>query len=247
MASLIHDNGMEGELNRGTFYGYRDHKGELEGVALLGHSTLIESRSEASMAAFALTAKAERVAINLIMSEHEAALDFWRWYAGDAQPRHNFTELLFETAFPMLVQNCEWEVRTARPEEIEDVARAHAEVAFIETGSDPMLKDPEGFTQRVARRVEMGRTFVVFESGILVFKADVIAESDGIVYLEGIYVAPEYRGKGVGPKCLSKLNLMLLERADRVCLLSNERFEKAHKCFEKAGYRSTARCTTLFV
>jgi len=199
------------------------------------------------MVAFAQQAKTDRTAINLIMSEHDAALDFWKSYAGSSQPRLNYTELLFETAFPMMVQQCEHDVRLAAPEEIEQIAEAHAEVVFIESGRDPLATDREGFMQRVARRIEMGRTFVVFENGKLVFKADIVAEADGIVYLEGIYVAPESRGKGIGTRCLSKLNLMLLERAERICMLSNERFTGAHRSFEKAGYRVTGRCTTLFV
>jgi predicted GNAT family acetyltransferase len=247
MASFIQDNGMESEHNRGIFYGYRNRNGKLEGVALIGHTTLIETRSDEAMEAFAKIARNERVAINLIMSEHEAALDFWQYYAGSAKPRHNFTELMFETAFPMLVQECEWEVRHAKVDELEQIAEAHAEVAFIESGIDPMVKDREGFIKRVARRVEMGRTYVVFEGDKLVFKADVIAEANGIIYIEGIYVAEELRGHGIGSKCLSKLNLMLLERAEKICLLSNERFPQAHRSFQKAGYRTTARCTTLFV
>lgn len=247
MASFIRDNGIVSELNRGTFYGYRNQEGNLEGVALLGHSTLIEARTEDAMFAFATKAKNDRIAINLIMSEHEDALKFWQYYAGAAEPRLTCTELLFETAFPMLVRECEWEIRTARLEELEPIAEAHAEVAFIETGIDPMARDREGFLKRVARRIEMGRTFVVFEDGRLLFKADIIAEADGIIYLEGIYVAPEYRGKGIGSKCLSRLTLMLLERSDRVCMLSNVRFEHAHRSFKKAGYQVTGRCTTLFV
>jgi uncharacterized protein len=247
MASFIHDNGFESELNRGTFYGYRNATGEIEGVALIGHSTLIEARSDNAMAAFAKRAKADRTAINLVMSEHDAALVFWRYYAGEAKPRLQFTELLFETGFPMLVQDCSWDVRLAQPEELDPIAEAHAEVTFIESGKDPLATDREGFLRRVARRIEMSRTYVVFEEGRLIFKADVIAEADGIIYLEGVYVAEEFRGQGIGSKCLSKVNLMLLEKGEKVCLLSNERFTHAHKSFQKAGYRVTGRCTTLFV
>jgi predicted GNAT family acetyltransferase len=247
MASFIHDNGMESEHNRGAFHGYRNRSGELEGVALIGHSTLIEARSNEAMQAFAQVARNERTAINLIMSEHEAALDFWQYYAGSAKPRLNFTELMFETAFPMLVQECGWEVRLAKIEELDQIAEAHSEVAFIESGIDPMMKDREGFIQRVARRIEMGRTYAVFENDRLIFKADVIAEAGGIIYIEGIYVAEEFRGQGIGSKCLARLNLMLLERGEKVCLLSNERFTQAHRSFQKAGYRITGRCTTLFV
>jgi len=247
MASFIQDNGFENELNRGTFYGYRNRSGELEGVALIGHSTLIETRSGEAMQAFAQVAKNERVAINLIMSEHESALDFWQYYAGCAQPRLNFTELLFETAFPMLVQECKWDVRLARMNELEQIAEAHAEVAFIESGNDPMVKDREGFTRRAARRIDMGRTFVVFQDNRLIFKADVVAEANGIIYIEGVYVAEELRGQGIGSECLAKLNLILLERGEKICLLTNERFTQAHRSFQRAGYRITGRCTTLFV
>ena len=248
MASFIRDNGIVSDLNRGSFYGYRNNEGNLEGVALLGHSTLIEARSEDAMFAFAKKAKTDRIAINLIMSEHEDALKFWLYYAGTSKPRLSCTELLFEMGFPMLVRNrdCSWDVRNARLEEIEQIAEAHAEVAFIETGSDPLARDRDGFLRRVARRIEMGRTFVVVEDGKLLFKADIVAEADGIIYLEGVYVAPECRGEGVGSNCLSKLTLMLLERSERVCMLSNIRFEDAHRCFRKAGYNITGRCTTLF-
>ena len=141
----------------------------------------------------------------------------------------------------MLVRDCAWDVRPARPEEIEQIAEAHAEVAFIETGLDPLVSDRDGFLKRVARRIEMGRTFVVFENGKLLFKADIIAEADGIVYLEGIYVATEHRGKRIGSSCLSRLTLMLLERAEKVCMLSNIRFENAHRSFQKAGSISPPR------
>jgi GNAT superfamily N-acetyltransferase len=60
-------------------------------------------------------------------------------------------------------------------------------------------------------------------------------------------IAPEYRGKGMGSQCLSKLTLKLLESSDRVCMLSNMRFEHAHRSFQKAGYKVTGKCTTLFL
>ena len=55
------------------------------------------------------------------------------------------------------------------------------------------------------------------------------------------------RGKGIGSKCLSKLNVQLLSRVQNVCLLSNVEFKGVHKTFLKAGMRRTGECTTLFV
>jgi hypothetical protein len=248
MSSFIHDNGLENELNRGQFYGYRSRAGRLEGVALIGHTTIVEARTTDALRAFARAARNPVQPIHLIMSAGDAAEQFWQYYAGGLrQPRLTCTELLFEQSFPALVRDCAWDVRPARAEELLPVAEAHAEVAFLESGVDPMQKDRESYLKRCLRRIEMGRTFVVFADGKLVFKTDIVAETDDVIYLEGIYVAPEYRGQGVGPACLAQVSRRLLERAGYICLLSNVEFTTAHRSFLKAGFKNTDRCTSLFV
>jgi GNAT superfamily N-acetyltransferase len=248
MTSFINDNGLVSELNRGDFYGYWDRYGVLQGVALIGHSTLVEARTDDALQALALAARSPRVPIHLIMSSGTAADRFWNYLCGyQNEPRLSCTELLFEVGFPYLVQNCEFELRPARAEELEQIAIAQAEVSEIECGINPMLKDRDGFLKRVMRRIEQGRIFVVFDGGKLVFKADIIAETDKVAYLEGVYVAPDHRGQGIAPKCLSKLCLDLLGRVENVCLLSNVEFKSAHRSFARAGMRKTDACTTLFV
>ena len=248
MSSFINDNGMESDLNRGKFYGYRGTDGSLEGVALIGHSILVEARTESALTAFAITARSAETPIHLIMSSGNAAQTFWNRYSnGLTEPRLTCTELLFELNFPFQVQKCEWNVRLAKPEELIQVAEAQAEVAEIECGVNPMTKDREGFLKRVMRRIEQGRIFVVFDGDKLVFKADIIAETDNVIYLEGIYTGHEYRGQGIGSKCLAALSLELVSRVEKICMLSNVDFSHAHKSFAKAGYKHSDQCTTLFV
>lgn len=248
MSSFIQDNGLESADNRGKFYGYRNTKGMLEGVALIGHTTLIESRSTDSLQAFALIARGSETPIHVMMSSGNTTETFWKYFAGDAsQLRLVCEEMLFELNFPFLVQECKWNVRLAKAEELVQIAEAHAEVAFSESGVDPLVKDREGFLKHTLKRIEKERTFVVFENGKLLFKADIVAESADVYYLEGIYVAPEMRGKGIGASCLAKLSLELLNRKQHICLLTNVDFKSAHRSFEKAGYKNTGNCTTIFV
>jgi len=248
MTSFVRDNGLESADNRGKFYGYRGTDGMLEGVALIGHTTLIESRSTDSLHAFAIIARQSETPIHIMMSDGKTIETFWQYFTGDnRQPRLTVTELLFELNFPFLVQECKWNVRLAKADELEQIAEAHAEVAFIESGVDPLIKDREGFLKRTLRRIEKERTFVVFENGKLLFKADIVAETSDVYYLEGIYVAPEMRGKGIGASCLAKLSVHLLNRKQHICLLSNVEFTNAHRSFEKAGYKNTDCCTTIFV
>jgi uncharacterized protein len=158
----------------------------------------------------------------------------------------SFTELLFELSFPVFVQKCEWTIRTARMEELEQVAEAQAEVAFIESGVNPLETNRDPFLKRVARRIEQDRIFVVVQDGKLIFKADIIAETADAIYLEGVYVAEEYRGRGLGSSCLGSLSRSLLTRVSHISLLSNAALHGAHKSFAKAGFKNTDQCTTLF-
>ncbi|MBP6003761.1 MAG: GNAT family N-acetyltransferase [Pyrinomonadaceae bacterium] len=248
MTSFLQDNGFDQELNRGTFYGYRNAEGRLEGVALIGHSTLFEARTETAIEAFAFVARTSEIPLHLVMSSGDAADRFWSSYRGGASsPRLRCEEVLFQAAFPYSVQKCEKSVEPASVEYLIQIAEAQAEVAFAESGVDPMVRDRKGFLKRVKRRIDQGRVFAVVENGKLVFKADIIAETSDVIYLEGIYVAPEYRGNGIGARCLSALVLQLLSRSEHICLLSNVDFADAHKSFVKAGFRAADKCVSLFV
>lgn len=248
MTSFINDNGLQSELNRGKFYGCRDGAGRLEGVALIGHSTLIEARSESALIAFAQQAKTSETPIHLIMSHGTAADSFWDYYSdGLSEPRLRCVERLFEVRFPFMVRKVGSTVRLATTDELIPVAEAQAAVALMECGIDPMHRDREGFLKRVLRRIEQGRVFVVFDGDELVFKVDVIAETGETAYLEGVFVAEQHRGKGTGSDCLASVTLGLLDRVRNVCLLSNVEFETAHKTFARAGFRASDECTTLFV
>src|SRR5438270_12187554 len=79
MAGLIRDNGVESEHNRGTFYACRNEQGRLEGVALVGHATLVEARTRRAYREFALAAQCS-VRKHLIMGESDAVEELWNHY-----------------------------------------------------------------------------------------------------------------------------------------------------------------------
>src|SRR5258705_4253186 len=56
MAGLIRDNGLLSPQNRGSFYGSRNRMGQLEGVALIGHATMVETHTENSLVPLARVA-----------------------------------------------------------------------------------------------------------------------------------------------------------------------------------------------
>lgn len=247
MTSFILDNGLESNDNRGKFYGYRNAQGTLEGVALIGHTTLVEAHSETAVAEFARVARESETPIHFMMSDGSTIENFWEYFVDDSrQPRRVCTENLFEISHSARPHQTT-DLRIAEESELLPIAEAHAEVAFQESGVNPMERDREGFLRRTLARIEKGRTWVVFENGELLFKADIVAENSEVMYLEGIYVNPKLRGKGVAANCLSHLCSILLDKVKHICLLSNVEFKNAHRAYLKAGFTMQNTFQTIFV
>src|SRR5687767_7030199 len=80
MHGFLTDNGLSTTLNRGEYYGYRNSSGVLEGLALIGHSTLFDARSDAAIDAFARLARRSATPINMIMSSDASAERFFDVY-----------------------------------------------------------------------------------------------------------------------------------------------------------------------
>jgi uncharacterized protein len=247
MVGFIRDNGLESQLNRGAFYGCRNSEGRLEGVALIGHTTLIEVRTDRALKEFALTAQ---VCANtfMIMGEQERIEQFWNHYADEGQQiRLICRELLFELRQPVQVPECVEGLRLATREDLELVAPVHAAMAEAESGVNPLSVDPKGFLQRCARRIEKGRVWVLVENDQLIFKADVQADTPDVIYLEGIYVNPAKRGQGVGRACLAQLTQTLLQMSKSVCLLANENNQAAHAFYRLSNFKLRGYYYTTFM
>jgi uncharacterized protein len=247
MMSLIHDNGVVSPFNRGTFYGCRDLNGRLEGVALVGHATLMETISDRALAALAQVAR-ECPNTHMIMGEKERVADFWGYYSKQGRrQRLACREWLFEFSWPLEARETVAELRPATASELDLVMPVQAELAFAESGINPLQIDPQGFRERCLRRIEQGRTWVVVEHGQLVFKADVISKTPEVVYLEGIWLRDDCRRRNLGTRFMSALMRRLLEDTKSICLLVNETNEWAQGFYRKCGFHFRATYETIFL
>ena len=247
MMSMIHDNGIVSTFNRGTFFGCRDLKGQLEGVALVGHATLMETVSNRALAALAQVAR-ECPNTHMIMGEKERVADFWNHYTETGRKqRLACREWLFELTLPAEAREPIAGLRRATADELELVMPVQAELAYAESGINPMEVDPEGFRKRCLRRIEQGRTWVVVENDLLVFKADVISKTPEVIYLEGIWLREDCRNKSLGKRLMSELMRRLLENTKSVCLLVNETNEWAQGFYRKCGFNFRATYETIFL
>jgi predicted GNAT family acetyltransferase len=247
MVGFIRDNGLDNSLNRGRFYACRNAQGRIIGVALIGHATLIETQNEEAIAAFARLAQ-ECPNTHMLMGESDRVELFWSYYSESGrEPRMVCREMLYEQRWPVAVRETVKALRQATLSDLPLIMPVHAQMAYDESGVNPLEVDPVGFRLRCARRIEQGRVWVWIEDGKLIFKADVVADTSAGVYLEGIYVNQEERGKGYGLRSLSQLSRTLLARTKSICLLVNEKNWQAQAFYLSAGYKLRASYDTIFL
>ena len=247
MLGFIKANGLVSPHNRGNFYACRNERGQLEGVALIGHYILFETRTDATIEVFARLAQECTVA-HMVLGEQDKVEKFWSYYADGGQtPRLFGRELLLEQRWPVVVREPVTGLRLATLDDLDLIVPAHAQSALEESGINPLDVDPIGFRQRCARRIEQGQTWVWIENGKLLFKAEVITETPLVTYLEGVWVDPQERGKGYGLRCMSQLARVLLARSSRVCLLVNENSADARAFYKSAGYQFIGYYDTVFL
>jgi predicted GNAT family acetyltransferase len=247
MAGFIRDNGLVSKHNRGTFYGCRNSEGRLEGVALIGHATLIDARTARAMQEFGLVAQGFQQT-HMILGEKDKVEEFWNYYADDGQEmRLACREMLFEVRRAMEMNEDVAGLRRATLADLDQIAPVQASMAECESGINPLAVDTEGFLARCARRIEMGRVWVLVEDGRLIFKADVQADTPDVVYLEGVWVNSAERGKGIGRKCMRQLCQDLLTHTKAVSVLVNEKHERAHTFYRMCNFKMRGVYDSIFL
>ena len=174
MASLIRDNGIVSEHNRGQFLAYRESAGKLQGVALIGHATLVEARNTLALNELAKSARNCEGA-SLMRGTPEEIAVFWKEYQpGGKPPRLICGELLLEKPTFDAHTYLEQKLRPATINELESIVAINANLFVEEAGRNPLKTNPDGFRARIARRIEQGRVWLRTRAGEVIFKVDIL-------------------------------------------------------------------------
>jgi len=248
MAGFILQNGIESHCNRGEFYGCRNALGQLEGIALIGHSTLFEARTDQALAALAKFAQDHR-STYLMMAERDKVKRFWSYFVGEKEeePRLVCNMVLMQQQLPAKDFGSVPELRVAELSDLEPMVKVNAAIIEEVHGVNPLAIDSEGFYKRCRRRIEQGNSWVLMKNGHLIFKADVAAATPEATYIEGIHVSQEERNRGYGLSCMSQLAKSLEQRTKTLCGLVLADDSRAQAFYRRAGYEVCAEYSTYFL
>ena len=238
MIGLIRDHGLESPSNRGNFYGcfLQD---QLIGMALMGHCVLLSGSREIINHFAHLACLTEVSQVRMMLGE-EGMIESFHHYLSQLSNRltvHRTAPQLMLVLTDTQATNHRLEgLRRAYASELDQVARMNAEGYFELNGVDPATKDPAGFRERVLKRIEMGRVWVVNDADGIAFKVDIVSMTDEAVYLEGILTRADLRGTGLGSAALSSLCSLLLRQHKAVCLFANADNQPLLSFYSRIGF-----------
>jgi len=115
-----------------------------------------------------------------------------------------------------------------------------------EVGVSPEVDGAAHYRARVAQLISRGWAFARIEDGQVVFKAEIGVATARACQIQGVYVHPEFRGRGIAaPAMAAVIGKALREVAPVVTLYVNAGNVAARRAYERAGFIRAATFTTV--
>ncbi|MGI8676173.1 MAG: GNAT family N-acetyltransferase [Nocardioidaceae bacterium] len=137
-------------------------------------------------------------------------------------------------------------VRRVLVDELDLLYPASVAMFTEEVGVSPEIDGADYYRARVAQLISRGWAFARIDDGQVIFKAEVGVATDRACQIQGVYVHPDYRGRGISAAAMAAVvNVVLAEIAPVVTLYVNADNTAARRAYEHAGFVRTNTFTTV--
>lgn len=231
VASWLAREGVDRGLRTGRVWLHRDS------LCYSGANLLPVNLDAESARAFADLAMLEGRRCSSIVGRLPATADLWgllepRW--GPARAVRHRQLVMLSTDAPAVEPDPL--VRRATGDDLEHFYAASVEMYLEEIGASPIAHDGGfAYRHRVWQLIRDGVAFLRIDDGRVVFKAELGAVTDSCAQLQGVWVHPDLRGRGMGSRATAAV--MQLARAAGVGAIS-----LAVNDFNTAAVQSYLRC-----
>ena len=220
----------------------------LEGLCFSGANLVPLRGDRAALRAFADRALRRGRGCSSLVGPAGAVLPLWQELVDDWGPSREVRAdqpLLAMAGAPLLPGDPL--VRAVRPDDLDRYLPAAVAMFTEEVGIDPTLGDGgAGYRARVAELVAAGRAFARFESGEVVFTAEIGAMSSRVGQLQGVWVHPDRRGHGLGAAGTAAVVERLVGGFGRMAsLYVNSYNHPARAAYRKLGFRQVGTFATV--
>ncbi|WP_322761340.1 GNAT family N-acetyltransferase [Frankia sp. Cr2] len=224
--------------------------GRLAAVCYSGANLWPVAAGPASAKAFAERARRQGRRCSSIVGVADAVQVMWRYLEpvwGPAREIRTDQPLLAISEPPAVAPDPA--VRHVRPDELDLLLPACVAMFTEEIGVSPVLADGGAlYRARIAEFVSRRRSFARIEDGRVVFKAEIGAVAGDVCQIQGVWVTPELRGRGLGAAgTASVVAIAQATLAPVVSLYVNEFNHPARQAYDRIGfYRVGTFASVLF-
>lgn len=135
-------------------------------------------------------------------------------------------------------------VRLLTPADFESYLEASVHMYTDEIGSSPFKFGP-GYERFVMDRLTRGDAYGIVEDGRVLFKADLGPQTGGQAQLQGVWLAPDLRGRGLSVPALAGMLRLARLRFPQISLYVNDFNTPAVRAYERLGFREISAFATI--
>jgi predicted GNAT family acetyltransferase len=139
-------------------------------------------------------------------------------------------------------------VRQVRADELDAYLIAAIDMFIGEVGIDPRIGDGgRGYRRRVAGLIAAGRAWARFERGEVIFKAEVGSQSPSVGQIQGVWVHPDWRGRGIGTAGTATLAAAVVRGGRTASLYVNSFNTVARATYDRIGFTQVGTFATVLL
>ncbi len=222
--------------------------GQLESLCWLGANLVPVHAGPEAIAGFAELARREGRRCSSIVGPAEAVLDLWSRLEDEWAPAREIrsSQPLMLADRPAAVTP-DPEVRLVRNSEVSALFPAAVAMYTEEVGVSPIAEaGGRIYRQRVSELVRARRAYAKFDHGEVVFKAELAVVTRHTAQVQGVWVAPRWRGRGLATAGMAAVLADALSRvAPSVSLYVNDYNDAARRVYERCGFRTVGTFATV--
>jgi predicted GNAT family acetyltransferase len=213
--------------------------GRIVGACYSGANLVPAGADEESVRMFAEKARRQGRRCSSIVGPAEMVEPLWSRLESAWRPARDVRarQPLMAISAPPLVAG-DPAVRRVRPEELDTLLPACIAMFTEEVGVSPTVGDGGAlYRARVAELVRSGRSFARIDDGRVVFKAEVGAVTTGACQVQGVWVDPQLRGRGLAEAGMATVvSECLASIAPVVTLYVNDFNVAARRAYHRVGF-----------
>ena len=248
VASRVRSAGLEQGSLGCPVWGY-ERDGLLRSLCHAGSNLVPVNADQGALEAWTEFAGPQRTCASII-GPSEVALGLWRrladrWGSSWAQTRNvrPHQPVMAITTPPSVTPDPR--VRRVTLDQWDAYTDAAVKMYTEEIGVSPVMGNPSGYRFYVRQLITSGRAFGIFDGQRVVFKADLGSVSASVCQVQGVWLDPALRGRGLAAPAMAAVVQLARTVVPTVSLYVNDYNLPARATYARVGFETVGEFATV--